>query len=134
EDYPAVAQNSGEKMQAYLQAHTADTAAFYVGCPGQSVASIRNAIQVRQEIELFLDAEQTAGKLNGLSASAIHHRISDSIAQNPRVRPVRSPVTLDQQKTRAIWNLVLFLVIAVPVVLILLPLLLVYVIWLRWVE
>lgn len=134
EDYPADAQNSAEKMQAHLQAHTAETAAFYVGCPGQSVASIQNAIQVRQEIELFLDAEQIAGKLNGLSASAIYRRVSDSIAQNPRVRPVRSAVTLDQQKTRAIWNLVLFIVVAVPIVLILLPLLLVYVIWLRCVE
>jgi hypothetical protein len=134
EDYPATGANSAESMIAYLRAHSVGTAAFYIGCPGQSVASIRNAIAVREGIELFLDQEQSAGKLKGLSSLAVCRRISGYITQNAPVNPQSSPVSLDQQKSRAIRNLIFFILIALPIVLLLLPFLLVYTICLRWLE
>ncbi len=131
EGYPEGGAKSAQSMLAYLRANKVKTAAFYIGCPGQSVGSIRNATAVRKEIELLLDKEHAAGKLSGRSSSDIHGWISRSVAQNPQVQAQPSQLTLKQQKAQAIRNIILFGLAALPIVIALLPCLLLYVICLR---
>jgi hypothetical protein len=134
EGFAAAGANNAENMLVYLRAHSVRTAAFYIGCPGQSVASIRNAIAVRQGLQGFLDQEQAAGRLRGLSSLAVYRLLCEHTAQNAQVKPQPSAVPLDEQKSRAIRSLVLFILVALPVVTVLLPLLILYVIALRWRE
>src|SRR5580765_4886548 len=61
EGYPAEGIASPRKVRDYLLANAVPTTAFYIGCPGQTVESIRNAIAVREAIQGFLDAEDTNG-------------------------------------------------------------------------
>ena len=57
EGYPAEAARTDATVVAYLRAHGQRAAAFFVGLPGQTLASIRSAIAVREEINRFLDVE-----------------------------------------------------------------------------
>jgi hypothetical protein len=134
EGYPASGVSSPAQVLQYLRAHAVASPAFYIGCPGQTVGSIRNAIAVREEIETFLDAETARGALSGLSASQVYARIVQYIEQEAAVKPQRSPTTLDAQLARSHRNLLLLILVAVPVLLLLSPLLLVWLILLRMHE
>ena len=131
EGYPAGGSSDAEKVFQYFLSRTSKSPAFYIGCPGQSVASIHNAIAVREEIETFLDGENASGTFQGKSAMEIHGRISKFMAENPRVKVQPSPVTIEQQNIRAWINLILIILVGLPIVILLLPLLLIYVIALR---
>jgi hypothetical protein len=120
---------TGAGLKEYLLAHSAPTVAFYVGCPGQSVGSIRNAIKLRQSIEEFVDKNQA--DFSGLNPLATHKRIKAFVINESKVKPEISPVTLDQQRQKAWLHLILFGLVAVPIILLLLPLILVYVVALR---
>jgi len=58
EEYPAESARTDATIIAYLRQHSLPAAAFFVGLPGQTVSSIRNAIAVREEINRFLDGEK----------------------------------------------------------------------------
>ena len=75
EGYPAEAARTDATIVAYLREHSLPAAAFFVGLPGQTVASIRNAIAVREEINRYLDAESAKNSIRGLSALEIRDRI-----------------------------------------------------------
>jgi hypothetical protein len=75
EDYPADGAENPARLKAYLQEHQVPCPAFYVGCYGQSLASVRHAMTLRAEIEGFLDREQASGGLQGLSQEQIYSRI-----------------------------------------------------------
>ena len=131
EGYPAEGIAAPQKVRDYLLANAVPTTAFYIGCPGQSVASIRNAIAVREAIQGFLDAEDKNGALAGRSAVAVHQKIKQFLATESPVKPQISPITLDQQRIRALINAVLLGIVALPLLLLLLPLILLFFIVLR---
>ena len=131
EGYPAEGRASPPKMRDYLIANAVPTTAFYIGCPGQSVGSIRNAIAVREAIQGFLDAEDKNGALAGRSAVEVHQRIKHFLATQSPIKPAISAVTLDQQRTQAVINAVLLGIIAVPLLILLLPLIFLFFIVLR---
>jgi hypothetical protein len=120
---------SPDALKQYLLDHSVATPAFYVGCPGQSLASIRNAIAVRQAIQAFLDRQER--ELVSLTAVEVHGRIRKFLATESPVKPLISPRTLDQQRTRAWINLAALALLALPVVLLLLPVIAILVILLR---
>ena len=116
-------------LKEYLLEHSVKTAAFYIGCPGQSVKSIRNAIEVREAIERFLDNHHK--EFSVVNAVAVHQCIKDFLHNESPVKPQISERTLDQQRTNAWRNILLFGLVALPVLIFALPLLLIYLIFLR---
>lgn len=120
-----------ELTKAYLLGHSVPAAAFYVACRGQSVGAIRNAIAVREAIESFLDDQQSAGALEGLSARRIHERIQAHLARPEIVSPEVSQVTAAQWASRARRNTILLVLIALPLVILLLPLIVLWLLLLR---
>lgn len=120
---------SAGALKQYLLAHSVSTTAFYIGCPGQSLPSIRNAIAVRKAIEGFLDRQ--GREFAPLRAVEAHGRIRQFLANESSVKPLISPRTLDQQRTRAWTSLVVLALLALPLVVLLLPVIAILVIMLR---
>jgi hypothetical protein len=120
---------SAAGLKEYLLAHSAPTSAFYIGCPGQSLSSIQNAIAVRKAIQNFLDRQEQ--ELSQLTAVEVHRRARQFLASESPVKPQLSPRTLDQQRTRAWTSLVLLALAALPLIVLLLPVIAVLVIILR---
>ena len=79
----------------------------------------------------YLDAEDQNGALAGRSAVEVHQRIKQFLATQSPVKPEISPITLDQQRTRAVINAVLLGIIALPLLILLLPLIFLFFIVLR---
>ncbi len=130
--YPPNTPNIAQVKQ-YLRSNSVSTPAFYIGVPGQSLPSIKNAIDIRETIETYLDSENT----NGLTPAEIQHKIQVHLRTVGK-KPLISPKTLDQQAAAAKRNLVLAIVIGVPLLFLLFPiwapLLLIYVFFLRRLE
>lgn len=122
---------TADQVKAYMRQHSAPSAAFYVGCQGQTVEGLRNAIAVREEIQGFLDAEQADGALDGLSARQILERIQAHLLEPDVVSPQVSSETLTQLRRRSRRNLILLALVGIPIVLFLLPLVLLWILLLR---
>ncbi len=134
EGYPLTAETDGLQMTRFLHTQTVSCPAFYIGAPEQSLESIRNAIEVREEIERFLEAEEKAGRLQELDALQVQRRIAQHLETNGAVKPQISPVTLEEQKSRAHTNAIGLILLGIPLALLLLPALLVFYIVLRMHE
>lgn len=112
EGYPADGADSPEALKRYLQQHTVPCPAFYVGCYGQSVASVQHAMALRAEIETFLDREQTAGDLKGLSQAQIYDKIQE-FAKTLSLDPPYTPTqTYDSILKRSKVNSLLWILLA----------------------
>ena len=122
------------QIREYIVKHSIPNAAFYIAFRGQSVAAIRNAIGVREEIESFLDAQQAVGAMNGLSAQKIVERIQAHLASPNVVSPQVSQTTIAEMAKLARRNTILLIIIALPLVLLFLPFIIVWMLLLRWRE
>lgn len=131
EGYPPPEARKAAQVKSFLRAHAIPTTAFYVGCPGQSVASIRNAIAVRKQVESFLDSADGRQLAKTMSALQLHEQIKQRLAAPGSVKPLVSPITLAGQRRRAWRNLIVLILLAIPIVIVLSPLLLVWFIRLR---
>ncbi len=124
---------TAEQMKLYLNSHSVSTPAFYIGVPGQSLPSIQNAIDIRKTIENFLDTVD----LTEVPLSTVQSRIQQHL-KTSGINPQISPITLDQQASRAKRNLILLIIVLAPLLLLLspiwFPLLIIYVIVLRKIE
>lgn len=134
EGWPSAGVSSPAQARQYLQAHTVPTTAFYVGCPGHTLADIRNAMAVRAELETFLDGEEQELSLAGAPPTRLRDTLQKFLREKAQARPQRSPETLDAQSHRALRNAVLLGLIALPILLVLSPLLLVWYLLLRMHE
>jgi hypothetical protein len=88
--YPVAADADPAALKGYLLSNSVKTPAFYIGCYGQSIASIQNAMNTRQSIEDYLDAAQKDGSLRGLGQRDIFARIVRHLQDNP-VSPAYRP-------------------------------------------
>ena len=93
------------------------------------MADIKNARDVRKEIEAYLGANPS-----GSSARDVLGRVQSYIQAHGAARPAPSPVTLDAQSRIALRNAIIAALIGVPVALLLSPFLLIYYIALRMHE
>ena len=134
EGYPAEAARTDTSVVAYLRQHGQPAAAFFVGLPGQTVASIRNAIAVREEINRFLDAESAKNSIQGLSACAIRDRIVSHLEHDSPVKPEIPPNTFSSYRRIAQRNTIIAAGAALVVGVILFPLLVIWVLAVRWRE
>jgi hypothetical protein len=131
EGWPAAGTGNPDQVKQYLKANSCPAAAFYIGCPGQTLPGVRNAIAVREELETFLDAEEQKQALSSLTPTQLRQKLMDYLRQGAKTQPQPSPETLDAQSRRAIRNVVLTVLIALPILLVLLPPLLLWYIVLR---
>ncbi len=115
---------------AYLKAHIVATPAFYIGCPRHTVADIRNARDVRAEIEEFLDSEDKQGTVASASDAELLQRIKDHLVKS-QVSAVPSLETLDAQSRRSWRNVVITALIGAPLLLLCSPLILIWYVALR---
>ena len=128
EGYPSTGCKSPGGVKAYLKINAISTPAFYVGCPGQDLASVRNAIGVRESIERFVSEEQAKGSLTGLTALQTQEKIKAFLTTLSPVKPQISPRTLDQQAARANKNKWMLIIAALFVVILTFPLLILFLI------
>ncbi len=126
--------SSADQIKAYMRQHSFPSAAFYVGCRGQTVQDIQNAIAVREEIENYLDAQQAKSNLGELSPQAILERIQAHLGKPDVVSPKVSSETLSQLKSKAMRNIVLIALIGIPMLILTLPLLLLWLVVFRLTE
>lgn len=134
EGYPAEAARTDATIVAYLREHSLPAAAFFVGLPGQTVASIRNAIAVREEINRFLDTESAKNSIRGLSAFEIRDRIVTHLARDSPVKPEIPPITFSNYRWIAQRNTILALLVALLAGVILSPLLVIWILAVRYLE
>jgi len=130
EGWPAEGTKNPQAVKQYLKSNSVPSAAFYVGCPGQTRGSVYNAMAVREELETYLDAAQQKEPFSKLSPEQVRQKLLGYLKGAP-TQPQISPETLDAQSRRAKRNIVLAILIGLPVVLLLLPLLLIWYIVLR---
>ncbi len=134
EGYPEESTRTDAAIVAYLREHSIPAAAFFVGLPGQTVASIRNAIAVREEINRFLDAEIAKNSIQGLSAFAIRDRIVAHLEHDSRVKPEIPPATFSSYRRIAQRNTAIASLVGLVVGVILSPLLVVWILAVRYLE
>lgn len=138
EDYPADGADNPASLKAYLQRHCVPCPAFYVGCYGQSVASVRHAMALRAEIERFLDRQRADGRLQGLSQEQIYARIQEFVRTLSLDPPYSPRVTYNSILGRSKFALGAWILLAVALLLkfprIVIGALLLFILALRWHE
>jgi hypothetical protein len=134
EGYPAESARTDVTIVAYLRDHSLPAAAFFVGLPGQTVASIRNAIAVREEINRFLDAETARNSIQGLSAFEIRDRIVAHMEHDSPVKSEIPPATFSSYRRIAQRNSIVACVAGLLIGTILSPLLAVWILAVRYLE
>ncbi len=138
EGYPSGVALTDASAVAYLREHSTPAAAFFVGLPGQSVGSIRNAIAVREEINRFLDAELATNSLRGFSALAIRDRIVAHLEHDSPVKPEIPPDTFASYGPIATRNTILiaalFVLILIGTWKVLIPFLAIWILAIRYLE
>jgi len=126
--------SSADQLKAYMRSHSSPAAAFYVGCRGQTVQDIQNAIAVREEVENYLDSEQAKEGLDGLPAQAILEKIQAHLGKPGVVSPKISSETLPQLRSRAKRNIVLMVLFGLPILVLTFPLLILWLVIFRLTE
>ena len=134
EGYPAETARTDAAIMAYLRERSLPAAACFVGLPGQTVASIRNAIAVREEINRFLDAETAKNSIRGLSAFEIRDRIVAHLERESPVKPEIPPITFSSYRRVAQRNTILAWLLGGAIGIILSPLLVIWILAVRYLE
>ena len=131
-EFPSNANDT--QLKQFLKQHSIPNAAFYIAFRGHSVASLKNAIAVRVEIENFLDLQQADNKLEGLSSQQVVERIQSHMVKPDVITPTVSQTTVTQWKARAKRNTIVLIVVALPLVLLFSPLIIGWLLLLRICE
>lgn len=134
EGYPPADERSDDSVAAYLHKHAVPAAAFFVGLPGQSVASIRNAIAVRQEINRFLDTDEVKRSVRGMSAREVRDLIVHHLSNDSPVKPEIPPATFSSHSQIASRNTLIAGIAGAAVALATLPLLIIWALAIRYLE
>jgi len=134
EGYPSGASRTDAAIIAYLKAHNAPAAAVFVGLPGQTVGSVKNAIAVRKEINRFLDAELAAGATRKMSARQIRDRIMQHLQGASPISPEIPPVTFSAFRWVALRNTIVIALIGIVLLPVLLPMVLIWLLMVRYRE
>src|SRR5580658_2999881 len=100
EGYGASADTDVTALKTYLLSKSVKSPAFYVGCYGQSIDSIRNAMNTRQAVEDFLDKAQQDMSLQGMSQRQIFGQIRKYLYESP----VMPEYTATETHARIVWR------------------------------
>jgi hypothetical protein len=137
EGYPSDAADAARtdaSIIAYLKKHSLPAAAFFVGLPGQTVASIKNATAVREEINRFLDDDLAKNGMHSLSPMQIRDRIVQHLERGSPVKPEIPSITFSHYRWIALRNTILIALIAILALPLLLPVALIWILAIRILE
>jgi hypothetical protein len=134
EGYPSGTARTDAAVLAFLYRYSVSAAAFFVGLPGQTVASIKNAIAVREEINRFLDEDIAKNPTRSLSPLEIRDRIVRHLEHDSPVKPELPPTTFSHYRWIALRNTILLGLIVVLSLPVLLPLLMIWLPAIRYLE
>ncbi len=117
--------------RAWLADHVIADQTYYVNTIGRTVRQIRCEQRLREAVEAFLDRLDTAG----LEANAIREKIRDHLKASPELQWALTPPPSDAgwRKRRTIAR-VFGIAIAIPLAIVLLPVIVVWALILRWHE
>jgi len=95
EGYPIASERTRQSRLTYLRAHQTESQAFYVNTVGRPVKQIRQEAELRDQIEDFLDQQQTKHRWWDWGTGDIRKAIQDLIrgektltwAENPAAEP-----------------------------------------------
>ena len=121
-------------FKRYLSKKDLTPASFFVGLPDQTVASIKNAVDVRKAASSLLDTARSKGIVQGLSAEDVWKMIYQHFQKDGAPPLVASPVSLDEETRIEGRNTVLGYALAVPVLFCLGPFLLADLLAIRCLE
>ncbi len=127
EDFPLNTVYTPEALINYMNSKTVSNAVFYVGVGYRSVQQIKQENDLRDEIENYLDKNQSA--LTGKGAVYIRKKVIEFVKSNPVFDWAKKPVP----KPFVIWEIAFYakLALAVIILFILLPIIVPFVIvWL----
>ncbi|HEX5151203.1 MAG TPA: hypothetical protein VFW07_07125 [Parafilimonas sp.] len=115
------------KLRQYLEQHSIKAKTFYVGVGYRSVQQVRNEKKLREDIENFADANQSSFK--GKSNLEIRERIIEHVRSSPDFEWASTPEPGPgfAWKLKHYGALILAICIGVPIVLVLLPLIIIWV-------
>lgn len=127
EDFPSHTNYNKEALIQYLNLKTVSNAVFYVGVGYRSVLQITQENQLRDEIENFLDRQQTV--LRGKGPVFVRQKVIEYVNGNPPFNWAKTPV----EKPPASWKFAFYgkLVLVIAIFIVLLPIIIPFVIiWL----
>jgi len=134
EGYPAGAARTDAAIVEYLKKHSASAAAFFVGLPGQTVSSIKNAIAVREEINRFLDADLASNSVRTMSPRQIRDRIVRHLERESPVKPEIPSVTFSDYRWIALRNIMIVALVVILTLPVLLPVAIIWLLVIRVLE
>ncbi len=135
-DYPAAsAVTKRDEFKKYLIDNSVPPTAFYVALPGRSRDDIDNAIEVYKTASAYLDS---LCNRPGTSKLSFHDVWDELVAhfKNPTTtpRPFSSPVSQQQLKRRSRLYGLLLGIVAIPLAIVVLPILLLITRFYEWLE
>ena len=134
EGYPSATDLTDATVIAYLGGHSVPAAAFFVGLPGQTLASIRNAIAVREDINRFLDTETAKNSIRSFTPREIRDRIVQHLERDSPVKPKVPEITFSHYRWVALRNTIIIALVAIVALPLLLPVALVWILAIRYLE
>lgn len=135
-DYPAAsAVTKRDEFKNYLIQHSVPSTAFYVALPGRSRDDIDNAIEVYKTASAYLDSLCNRPGTSNLSFDQVWEELVKHF-KNPTTtpRPFSSPVSQQQLKRRSRLNGLLLGIVAIPLAIVVLPILLLITRFYEWLE
>ncbi len=134
EGYPGHADLPAAK--AWLEQHIVRPGAYHIGATGRTHDRIRDETRLHEAIQAFLDAEEKAGRLVGVTPATLRAGVQDFVRGDPSLAWARTSPPRQTSVARAMhWARFVGAIVAVLVLLpILLPVLFVAVVLLRLKE
>jgi hypothetical protein len=134
--YPAAsAVAKPQDFKKYLIEHSVPSTAFYVALPGRSRVDIDNAIEVYKTASAYLESLCNKPGTSKLNFDDVWEELVAHF-KNPGTtpRPIPSPVSQRQLKWRFRLNAVLLSLVAIPLAIVVLPILLLITRFYEWLE
>ena len=134
--YPAAsAVAKPQDFKKYLIEHSVPSTAFYVALPGRSRVDIDNAIEVYKTASAYLESLCNKPGTSKLNFEDVWEELVAHF-KNPGTtpRPIPSPVSQRQLKWRFRLNAVLLSLVAIPLAIVVLPILLLITRFYEWLE
>ena len=134
--YPAAsAVAKPQEFKKYLIENSVPSTAFYVALPGRSRVDIDNAIEVYKTASAYLESLCNKPGTSKLNFEDVWEELVAHF-KNPGTtpRPIPSPVSQRQLKWRFRLNAVLLSLVAIPLAIVVLPILLLITRFYEWLE
>ena len=134
--YPAAAAVANpQQFQNYLVGNSVPSTAFYVALPGRSRVDIDNAIEVYQTASAYLETLCNKPGTSELSFDRVWKELVAHFRDpNTTSKPILSPVSQHRLKWRSRLNGLLLGVVAIPLAIVVLPILLLITRFYEWLE